>query len=347
MTGPEQQLTGIEKASVLLMSLGPDASEQVMSRLSPEQRDVLGAQIVRMRSVTGMPKDKSAVRTRVLDEVRRHCRFALLDAQFDARPVSDRGGSPFKWLEACEPDKVTRMLSGERPRTVALVLSYLSPGLVASVMERLDDRVRDRVARSLAEGCPTSDEVVRTIDETMRDRALHPDDKHRPSEVLSILSALGDATSKARESVLAAVLRPHPAATPPRLAELSSLEDLSQLPDWRTRALLGGVDLDDLCLALRVASNELKTAVLRNVPPATAALLREQLESTGQVRIREIEIAQQRVLAVVMRAFASQPGPELDSGDPGPNPELVQNPPHSPLSKGGMRGVVEGEASVE
>lgn len=320
MTEPEGQLTGIEKASVLLMSLGQDASEQVMSQLSPEQRDVLGAQIVRMRSVTGMPKDKSAVRDRVLDEVRRHCRFALLDAQFDAQPVSDRGGSPFKWLETCEPDRVTRMLACERPRTIALVLSYLSPGLVASVMGRLDDRVRDRVARSLAEGCPTPDDVVKTIDETMRKRASDPDNKHRPSEVLSILGALGDATSKARESVLAAILGPH-SATPlhsplprgerggSRLTKLSSLEDLSRLPDWRTRALLGGVDLDDLCLALRVASDELKTAILRNVPPATAALLRERLESTAQVRIREIEIAQQRVLAVVMRAFASHPEP--------------------------------------
>ena len=293
---PQGQLTGIEKASVLLMSLGPDASEQVMSRLSPGEQDVLVAQIVRMRSVLSQSKEKSVVRDRVLEEVR--------EVVHSGR-TSD--STPFTWLETCEPDRVTRMLACERPRTIALVLSYLSPGLVASVMGRLDDRVRDRVARSLAEGCPISDDVVKTIDETMRKRASDPDNKHRPSEVLSILGALGDATSKARESVLAAVLRSHSATPAPRLTELYSLEDLSRLPDWRTRALLGGVDLDDLCLALRVASDELKTVILRNVPPATAALLRERLESTAQVRIREIEMAQQRVFAVVLRAFESQP----------------------------------------
>jgi len=169
-------------------------------------------------------------------------------------------------------------------------------------MGRLDEKTRDRVARSLAEGSRAPDDVVQTIAETLRKRAADTKSAPRPGDTLSILSALGEATSRARESVLAA-LKPHSGSRSLKPTPLHSLEELSRLPDWRTRALLGGVDLDDLCLALRVASDDLKAAVLRNVSPTTAALLRERLEKTAQIKIREIEIAQQRVLAAVMRAF--------------------------------------------
>ncbi len=160
------ELSGVEKASVLLMSLGPEASEEVMSRLSPEERDVLGAQMVRMRSVQSLSKGTSVVREQVLEEVRELIRSGAA--------LHQKGGSPFAWLDKYEPDRLMRMLAGERPRTIALILSYLSPRMVAAVMRRLDEKTRDRVAAGLAEGGLTPDDVVATIEETMRKRASDP-----------------------------------------------------------------------------------------------------------------------------------------------------------------------------
>ena len=103
--------------------------------------------------------------------------------------------------------------------------------------------------------------------------------------------------------MLAAISREHIAPSMPADPELPSLEDLVNLTDTRVRALLGDVDLDDLCLALRVASEELTDVVLRNVPVSTADLIRDRLQSTDQVRIREIEIARRRVLGAVRRTI--------------------------------------------
>lgn len=314
----QEKMSGIEKASVLLMSLGHDALQQVMSRLSPEERDILDAQMVRMRSVGKLSSLDSAVRERVFEEVCEIIRSgSALHASLPGGSARRTAESPFAWLDRREPDEVMRLLADERPRTIAIVLSHLSPGLVADVMGRLDEKTRDRVARSLVEASRASDDIVQTIAETLHKRAAHTRRPPRPGDTLSILSALGEATSKARESVLAA-LKTHSGSRSSKPAPLRSLEELSRLPDWRTRAVLGGVDLDDLCLALKVASDDLKAVILRNVSPTTAALLRERLENTAQVKVREIEIAQQRVLSAVMRAFidteATGPTVRRDSG---------------------------------
>ena len=296
MIRTDENLTGIEKASVLLMSLGADASEQIMNRLSPEERDVLVAQIAKMQSALNVSSGKSIVRDRVFEEVRD---AVLMGRSTDARP--------FKWLETYGHEKVARMLEEERPSTIALVLSYLSPHIVASVMGQLDARTRERVARLLSDGNSANDNVAKTVDETMRNRATGSKPKSRSNEVLSTLGALGNVTSKARKSAIAAVSRPSATPRPTNQTVYSSLEELSKLPAWRTRFLLDDVDLDDLCLSLRVASDELKGAVLRSIPTATAALIQEHLQKTVQVRICEIETAQKRVLGAISRAYAEHP----------------------------------------
>ena len=272
MIQTSSELTGLEKASVLLMSLGSEASEEVLMRLSAEERDLLGAQIVRMRSV------KSVVRDRVLGEVS--------EAMRSSRP-GDTG--LFQWLESFDPERVAGMLAGERPHTIALVLSHLSPSMVSSVFACLDDKTRNAAACSLTKVGQAPDEVLKTIDEMMRKRALGFSNMRF---AISDLRFGGQPISNRKSEII-------------NDSALTSLEDLIQLPDARVRELLGEADLDDICLALRVASDELLAAVLRNVPATTSELIRQKLEGTAQIRIREIEIAQQRVLGALRNSPCS------------------------------------------
>lgn len=268
------EMTGLEKASVLLMSLGSEASEEVMKRLSSEERHLLGAQVVRMRSV------KSVVRERVLSEVSEAIKLGKSGSSYaDAT-------KPFQWLASIKPDQVADMLTGERPHTIALILSHLSPSMVSSVLACMDEKVRNQTARSLTRIAKVSDDVLRTIDETMRKRALG---SSHMGFAISDLRFGGQSSSNRRSEIL-------------NDSAITSLEDLIQLPDSRLRELLGEVDLDDLCLALRVESDELCSTVLGIVPPTTSELIRQRLEATAQIKIREIDIARQRVLGAIRRA---------------------------------------------
>ena len=270
------------------MSLGAAASEEVLKRLSPEERDLLGAQIVRMKPV------KSMVRDRVLDEV-----------SLTVKRTRATGSEPLKWMETLDSDTVADLIRGERPHTIGLILSHLSPSVAGSVLARLDDKARNAAAQCLIKSNNASEDVVRTVDEQLRKRAFGAPAK--ASAAAPILKSISEVTAKARQTMLAAISKTHstvPAPPEDEDIDVPTLEHLVGLPDDRIAHLIGEVDIDDLCLALRVASDNLKAIVLRNVPGSTAQLLRQRMETAAQVKIREIEMAQQRVLGAVRRAAA-------------------------------------------
>ncbi|MGI6296146.1 MAG: FliG C-terminal domain-containing protein [Armatimonadota bacterium] len=249
MITTDTQLSGLQKASVLLMSLDAEVSQAVMDRLSPQEREILGAQIVNMRSV------KSVVRDQVLQEV-----------STAVTTIKQSETQPFVWLEKRLPSEVAQLIANERPHTIALVISHLSSKFAALVLARLDEPARDKVVKSLSGLTKASAETVAAVDGLLRQRLQQP----------------------ASNSI-----------------QLSSLDDLLALPGNQIKALLGEVNIEDLSLALRVAAEDLVEAVLGNVPATTAQLIRDGLNSAAQVRIREIEAAQDRVLKSLNQAQAS------------------------------------------
>lgn len=249
MISTDTQLNGLQKASVLLMSLDAEVSQAVLDRLSPQEREILGAQIINMRSV------KSVVRDQVLKEV-----------TTAVTTIKQAEAQPFVWLEKRLPSEVAELIGNERPYTIALVITHLSSKFAALVLDRVDEQTRNKVVKSLSGLTRASTETITAIDDSLRQRLKHP----------------------ARTST-----------------RLGSLDDLMALPEDQVKTMLGEVDIEDLSLALRVASEDLVDAVLRNVPVTTAQLIRDGLHSAAHVRIREIEAAQDRIMKSLDQAQIS------------------------------------------
>ena len=243
-----KKLSGIEKASVLLMSLNADASQAILDRLTPQERNALGAHIVRMRSV------QSVIRDSVLSEV-----------PSAIKSLQQASSQPLMWLEQHSPGRVAESIASERPHTIALVISHLSSGFAAQVLSCIKENLRGRVTRSLSSLGVASEDVISSVDEVLRERLMMP-----------------------RQSII----------------ELNSLDELATLSDQDVRSLLRDIELDDLCLALRVASDELKEVLFKNMPNTTAQLIRDRLHSAERVKIREIEAAENRVLEDIRQAAA-------------------------------------------
>lgn len=290
------EMSGLEKASVLLMSLRSETSNEVLKRLTPEQCELLGAQIVKMRHV------RAVTRQRVLDEVTTSVREirqknSREDGDIDSEP-------PLRWLEKRDPAEVAELLSQERPHNAALVIAHLSPNGAANVLPLLDENSRNQVTHRLATMGPVSAEAVKAADEVMRERLLNRsadgEPGRRPSQ--APLGGPAGAAIRARESVLSAILAADSIPFESGTTSSRSPEDLVLMPTDELKVLLARLETDDLCLALKVASSELKSAVLANVPDHVEQVLRRSLEGPPQLKVREIEAAQRRIMNVLCGA---------------------------------------------
>lgn len=153
MISTDTQLSGLQKASVLLMSLDAEVSQAVLDRLSPQEREILGAQIINMRSV------KSVVRDQVLREV-----------TTAVTSIKESESRPFAWLERRLPSEVAELIANERPHTIALVISHLSSKYAALVLARVDEQTRNRVVKSLSGLTRASEETIAAVDGMLRQR---------------------------------------------------------------------------------------------------------------------------------------------------------------------------------
>jgi len=312
----EEKLTGLEKASILLTSLGAAESSKVFAQLSQDERETLGAQIVTLRHVS------SVTHRSVMDEVAEYVRYGKSSpVAGNTQASAAAGDEPFKWLEGEEPEFAALVLERERPQNVALALAHVTPNAAADILSCLRENLRNQVAHRLATIKSASPEVVRAADQAMRDKALGARKSGESTDGSTLARIIENATQRVRSSVMGVMSGPGSAldAQPqhpltllhdrPGTAERRETpaatrltpEDITALSDEDIRGLISETRIDDLCMSLQVASDELKNKVLGNMFDEAAQDVRRELQSSANCTIAQIGNAQDRIMDTMRR----------------------------------------------
>ena len=210
---------------------------------------------------------------------------------------------PFDSIKGVHPTQLSTFLADEHPQTIALVLAYLEPQTAAAVISNLPPELRPEVAERLATMGSTPPDVIRRVEAVLQ--------RKLSSIASQELSAAGGV--KSLVEVLQWVDRNTERAifdylndTNPELAEeirklMFTFEDLLQLDDRAIQQVLKEVDMKELALALKGASDALKEKIFRNMSERAVNMLKEEIEFMGPVRVRQVEEAQQRIVSIVRR----------------------------------------------
>ena len=318
MPEPELQkasiaLSGIEKASVLLISLGANLSSSVLQQLTPEEIERLTAEIVSLRRI------EPDLRGQVLDECKKnlsdksvvggaeYARIILEQVVGGAkakelltRLTSGGGVGNFRWLRAVPPPQLAQCIKGERPQVAALVLGHLPAEQAAQVLSALPEHMQGEVALRLTAMQPTDPEVVRGVDEVLIQR-LSTSDNAAYTEVggneavVNILNNVDRGTEKKIMEFLADVAT----ETANEIKEMMFVfEDLINLDDRSIQVILRDVPQDDLRLALKGSADNVREVFFRNMSQRASETLREDLEASGPVKLRDVEAAQGRIASI-------------------------------------------------
>jgi len=314
---------GIRKAAVLMIILGDQVSGEILRQLDEEEVQAIGKEVARITSISNDQAEEvleefyqmSMAHEYVLKGGIDYAKKMLMNAfgPEHARKLVDRlvktlGSelASFDTLQKADPQQLAKFIHNEHPQTIALILSHLNASQAAGLLISLPQELRADVALRMAHLDQISPLIVSKIAAIIGQRLKSLGELNRESyggvrAVSEMFNRMDSGTSK---EILEAIEQNDPKLVEAIRHLMFVFEDLLLLSQEAIKEMLGKVDRKVLTLALKGTSDQLKNHILQLMSQRGAEMLREDLEALGPVKIKEVEAAQQQIIAVVRQLEA-------------------------------------------
>jgi flagellar motor switch protein FliG len=315
---PPVPMTGLRKAAVLLITIGEVASAEIIKGLGDEEVQRISRVIATTEPISSQQalevlrefQQLAAARSYVVKGGLEYAQKMLRNAfgVEAARRLLDRvtqsigeDMANFDALQKAEPQQLANFVHEEHPQTIALMLSHLNPSQAAAVLTALPAAVRGNVVKRMAKLSEISPEIISRIALVIGEKLKSLGDvKRQPyGGVGAVAELLNRLDGRLRNDVLNEI-----ESGDTELAEtirqlMFVFEDLLGVDSAGIRELLNVVDRNVLTVALKGTSEALQNHFMQNMSMAGAEMLREDIEVLGPVKIRDVEAAQQKIIALV------------------------------------------------
>lgn len=313
-----KSLAGRQKAAIFLISLGPELSSQIFKHLPDSEVEKLTLEIANIRKVTPEQRDQVfqefyelALANDYISQGGIDYAKELLEKAYGeekAAEIIDRLTAnlqvrPFDFARKTDPGQLLNFIQYEHPQTIALIMAYLDTEQASAVLSALPAELQVDVARRLALMESTSPEILREVENILEHKlsTVVTQDYTKAGGVETLVAILNRA-DRATEKTIIETLE----VQDPELAEeikklLFVFEDIVQLDDRAVQLVLRQVDFHDLALALKGSGEEVMNKIKRNISKRAAQMLQEEIDYMGPVRLRDVEEAQQKIVAEIRR----------------------------------------------
>lgn len=313
-----KHLSGLQKAAILLISLGSEVSARIFQHLTEEEIEQLTLEIASMRKVD--PEEKEAVLAEFQEMARAQAYIEQGGILYAKQVLEQALGEekalrilnrltanlqvrPFDTIRKADPGQVLNFLQNEHPQTIALVLSYLQPEQAAVILSALPPASQADIAQRIALMDRASPEVISQVEHILEQKlATNVSHDYLAAGGIEAIVAILNRVDRTTERTILDTLE---VEDPDLVEEIKKrmfvFEDIVTLDDRSIQRVIREVDQRDLQLALKVASEEVREAIFRNMSKRMAEAFREELEYMGPVRLRDVEEAQSRIVAVIRR----------------------------------------------
>jgi flagellar motor switch protein FliG len=307
-------LTGLQKAAVFLVTLGPEDSLHITQQLTAEELERISLEIARMDRVP-VP-----VAEAVLDEWAKteQAAFSLAQGGVEtARQILEatlgptkaaavlkriemqlRDTAGFRTLRQADPQQLASVLRNEYPQAIALILAHLDASLVSEVLKQLDPALGGDVLYRMARMEKVLPEVLQVVDRSLgSDATLSLSEELSaaggPSAVAAVLNLVSGSLEK---ELLDGIDRQDHELCEEVKSLMFVFEDIAKLDDRSLQRVLREVESKELALALKAASEELKQRIRSMMSARAVGALDEEMEFLGPVRLRDVETAQATIV---------------------------------------------------
>ena len=316
MSGQLTELSKVRKAAVVLLAMGEEASAEVFKHLNEAEIERLVREIATLGTVAPgtaeqVMEEFHAAAVAADDTVfgdedfSRRVITRTLGAEA-ARKIAERvqrsthSRSAFTVLERADPRQVSKFILGEHPQTIALILAHMQPASAAQLIALLPDALRVDVVTRMANLEEISPEVVARISSVLQRRleSLSSSSREQRGGVRAVAALFNHLERNVGTPVLEAIESERPELAVSIRNLMFIFDDLARVDDNGLRELVQRADKKTLTIALKGASEDLRQRIFDNMSKRAAEMMREEMDIMGPVRVREVEKAQQAIVAV-------------------------------------------------
>ena len=305
MAKSEERITGLQKAAILLIALGPEKSASIFKHLKEEEIEELTLEIANTRTITPQLRDD------VLEEFYQVClaqqfiaeggiNYAkdVLEKSFGADKARDVIGKltaslqvkPFEFVRKTDPSQLLNFIQDEHPQTIALILSYLSAAQSALIISALPPDRQADVAKRIAVMDRTSPDIIKEVEKVLESKlaSLVNQDYTIVGGVDAVVEILNTVDRGTEKHIMETLEIEEPELADEIRKKMFVFEDILLLDDRAIQRVLRDVDNGDLAIALKGSNEDVQNAIFNNLSKRLAVMIKEDMEFMGPVRMKDV-----------------------------------------------------------
>lgn len=319
MAGDKKKLTGIQKAALLFITIGPEAASGIMKKLPENEIQKITYEIANITTVSAEQRQEILSEFIEINKAKEY----LVEGGLDyARTVLSKAlgtqraneilekiteatqvNRPFAIARKADAAQLLNVINYEHPQTIALILCYLQSDKAAQILSGLDDEVQSEVAYRIATMSTTSPLVLKEIEKVLDSKlsSIVRSETTVLGGIETLVDILNQADRTTEKNITECLEIEDPELADKIKSSMFVFEDIITLDDVAIQRILREVESSDLTLALKGSSEEVAEAVFRNQSKRAAASLKEDIEFLGPVRLTDVEKAQQNIVSIIRR----------------------------------------------
>lgn len=311
-------MIGVQKAAILLIALGPEKSANIFKHLKEDEIEELTLEIANTRSVS--PKIKEDV----LEEFYEVClaqqyiaeggityaqellNKALGPAAAEnviSKLTASLQVRPFEFIRKTDASQLLNFIQDEHPQTIALILSYLPSSQASAIISSLPLEKQADVAKRIAMMDRTSPDVIKEVESVLERKlaSLVNQDYTIVGGVDAIVQILNSVDRGTEKHIMENLEIEEPELADEIKRKMFVFEDILALDDKTIQRILREVDNTDLGLALKGSTEEVQNVIFNNLSKRLSAMIREDMDFMGPVRMKDVEKSQQKIVNIIRK----------------------------------------------
>ncbi len=314
----EEVLTDVKsKAALVVVSLGADRASQIYKYLNEQDIEDLTYEVAKLGRTTNSQVEST------LDEFYKLCltHKMMTDGGLDyARNVLEKAfgestarnllekvsktlqSKPFNFFMKGDPQALLSLLQNERPQVIALIMAYMDPQQAAQILENLSDEKRISVVEGMAHMDRVSPEAIAIVEEEMKRKfatIITSEDNMSLGGIDYVADMMNNIDRSTERKIFDQLSKSNPELAQDIRDKMFVFENILDMDDRSVQRFVRDCDAKDIVFALKNASEDMRAIFFSNMSKRMAETVRGDLEITTNVRLKDVEEAQQRIVNII------------------------------------------------